>query len=67
MFIAQFFKARSLKKGRPITLTVWVLRRVKKNAKKESEKLKKIGLYKYHSVAQLSASKGFSKIKFLDL
>jgi len=41
MCIAQFAKARSLKKVRPITLIVWVLGRVEKNAKKGSEKRKK--------------------------
>ena len=34
MFIAQFFKASSLKKIEPITLIVWVLRRVEKMPKR---------------------------------
>ena len=34
MFIAQFFKASSLKKIRSITFIVWVPGRVEKNAKK---------------------------------
>ena len=39
MFIAQFFKASSLKKIRSITFMVWVLGRVEKNAKKKVKKM----------------------------
>ena len=39
MFIAEFFKASSLKKNRPITLIVWVLGSVEKNAKKNGQKM----------------------------
>ena len=42
MFIAQFFKASSLKKIRSITFIVCVLGRVKKNAKKRSKNVKNI-------------------------
>ena len=41
MFIAQFFKASTLKKIRSITLIVWVLGRVEKNAKKGQTNVKK--------------------------
>ena len=59
MFIAQFFKASSLKKIRQITLIVWVLRRVKKmpkKVKKNEENFFCFVLNKYHSVTHVSAS-----------
>ena len=42
MFIAQFFKASSLKKNRSITFIVWVLGRVEKDAKKDQKNVKNI-------------------------
>ena len=56
MCIAQFAKASSLKKIRPIILIVWVIGRVEKTPKKGSEKLKKISfvLNKYETVTHIS-------------
>ena len=56
MCIAQFANASSLKKIRPITLIVWMLWRVEKNAKKKVRKMKKklFILNKYQSVTHVS-------------
>ena len=58
MCIAQFAKASSLKKIRPIILIVWVIGRVEKTPKKRVRKikLKKISfvLNKYETVTHIS-------------
>ena len=60
MFIAQFFKASSLKKIKSITLTVWVLGRVEKNVKKKGNKKCKKNLVfvlnKYQDVTHVPTS-----------
>jgi len=42
IFIAQVFKAISLRKIRPLTLIVWVLGRVEQNLRKRLEKCNNI-------------------------